>query len=99
MRTRGFSVDYEEPTEKRNLESVVELTAAVITVKDYVLPGVIAGARRITKRFKSSRVEGLPDEESLSVKDRLELLDLLKSEGTITEEEYAQQRARILGDM
>jgi hypothetical protein len=45
------------------------------------------------------RVESLLDEDGLSAEDRPELIDLLKSDGTITEEEYSRERARILGEL
>ena len=99
LRNRGFSVDYEEPTEQRQLPTAVEHVPVLFSVTGPMLPGIIAGVRRITKRFKGSRVEGLPDEDSLSVEERLAYVDQLRSEGLITAEEYSRERARIVGEL
>jgi hypothetical protein len=99
LRNRGFSVDYEEPIEQKQLPPAVEYIPVLFSVTGPMLPGVIAGVRRITKRFKGSHVEGLPTEDSLSVEERLAYVDQLRSEAMITEEEYARERARILGEL
>jgi hypothetical protein len=99
LRNRGFSVDYEESTEQRDLPLAVEYIPVLFSVTGPMLPGIIAGVRRITKRFKGSRVEGLPEEDNLSVEERLAYVDQLRSEAIITEEEYARERARILGKL
>jgi hypothetical protein len=35
----------------------------------------------------------------MSTEDRLAMLDRLREQGTITEEEHAEHRARILGEL
>jgi hypothetical protein len=60
---------------------------------------IVAGVRAFTKRFAGTRVEGLPLDEGPSLQERLARLDELTADGMITEEEHAQQRARILGEL
>jgi hypothetical protein len=73
---------------------VAVVFAATGPVKD-----IVAGVRTFTARFAGTRVEGLPDGEEPSVQERLAHLDELKADGTITADEHAQQRARILGEL
>ena len=62
LRTQGAtSVDYEVSTEKRDLQSTVEFVVAVFTVEGGI-KDIIEAVRKITNRFKGSRVEGLDDD-------------------------------------
>ena len=60
---------------------------------------IVAGVRAFMTRFPGARVEGLPDDESPSLQERLAHLGELKANGTITADEHAEQRARILREL
>ena len=58
-----------------------------------------SAVRAFTTRFAGTRVDGLPDNDGLSVQGRLARVDELKADGTITEDEHAKQRAHIIGEL
>jgi hypothetical protein len=98
LETRGLSVHYQPPVETKDFASAMTVAAVVFAVTGPV-KDIVAGVRAFTTRFAGTRVEGLPDDEGPSVEARLALLDELKANGTITEEEHAKQRDRILGEL
>jgi putative oligomerization/nucleic acid binding protein len=62
--------------------------------------GGMGVVRPVMRPFgRRARVEDLPDDGSRSIQERPAELDGLKASGTITEEEYDQERAGILGEV
>jgi hypothetical protein len=59
----------------------------------------VATVRAFTTRFPGTRVEGLPDDQRQSVRERLTQLEQLRADEMIDDAEYAEQRARILADL
>jgi hypothetical protein len=100
LREEGLTVGYEPPEEPRDGTGLA-LAALVFAITGPVPWPAIWNA---VKRFKASRlgkgakISGPPELE-MSTEDRLEMLDRLLKEGTITEEEHAEHRARILGEL
>jgi hypothetical protein len=97
LETRGVSVNYHPPVEKKDLALALTVVAVAFAATGPV-KDIVAGVRAFTARFSGTRVEGLPD-EGPSLRERLAQLDELKADGTVTDDEYARQRARILGDL
>lgn len=98
LETRGVAVHYQPPVETKDFGSAMTAVAVVFAVTG-PLKDIVAGVRAFTTRFAGTRVEGLPQDEAPSVEERLVHLDELKANGTITEEEHAKQRDRILGEL
>jgi hypothetical protein len=102
LREEGLTVAYELPqlSEEERTEGPWEIATVVMSVTGPLWPAVWTAIRR----FKASRlgqraeISGPPELE-LSTEDRLALLDRLRDRGKISEEEHAQHRARILGDL
>ena len=102
LREEGLTVAYELPQllEEVRLEGAWEIATVVMSVTGPLWPAVWTAI----KRFKASRfgqraeISGPPELE-LSTEDRLALLDRLRDQGTITEEEHAKQRSRILSEI
>ncbi len=98
LETRGLSVNYQPPVETKDFASAMSVVAVAFAATGPV-KDIVAGARAFMARFAGTRVEGLPDDEGASLRERLGRLDELKADGTITAEEHAEQRARILGEL
>lgn len=98
LETRDLSVHYQPPIETKDFGAAMAAVAVVFAVTG-PLKDIVAGVRAFTARFAGTRIEGLPHEESPSVEERLVRLDELKANGTITQEEHAKQRDRILGEL
>jgi hypothetical protein len=102
LREEGLTVAYELPqlSEEERTEGPWEIATVVMSVTGPLWPAVWTAIRR----FKASRLGQRPEisgppELELSTEDRLALLDRLRDRGKISEEEHAQHRARILGDL
>ena len=91
LETRGLSVRYQPPVETKDLATTMTAVELPFTVIGSI-QGIVLGVRAFKARFTGTRVQGLPD-EGLSLQERLARLDELKADGTITDEEHAQQRA------
>jgi hypothetical protein len=98
LETRGLSVRYRPPVETKDLATTMTAVELPFTVIGSI-QGIVLGVRAFKARFTGTRVEGLPDDESPSLRERLARLDELKADGTITAEEHSEQRARILGEL
>jgi hypothetical protein len=105
LREEGLSVDYEPPDEFRDLPpdqlgNVLSGAAVVFSITGPIWPAIW----NAVKKFKASRlgrgatISGPPELE-MSTEERLAMLDQLQAQGTITEEEHAEHRARILGEL
>jgi hypothetical protein len=102
LREEGLTVDYAmpQPTDEEQRLELWELTTVALAVTGPLWPAVWTAV----KRFKGSQLgqEGEisgPPELELSTEDRLAILDRLRDQGKITEEEHVQHRARILGEL
>jgi hypothetical protein len=102
LREEGLTVDYAmpQPTEEEQRLELWELTTVALAVTGPLWP---AGWNAV-RRFKGSHLgqEGEisgPPELELSTEDRLAILDRLRDQCKITEEEHVQHRARILGEL
>ncbi len=98
LESRGVSVHYQPPIETKDFASAMSVVAVAFAVTG-PMKDIVAGVRGFKARFADARVEGLPDDGTPSLEERLGRLDELKADGTITEEEHAQQRARVLGEL
>jgi hypothetical protein len=98
LESRGSSVSYQPPVETKDFASAMA-AAAVVFAATGPVKDIVAGVRAFTARFAGTRVEGLPDDGTPSIEERLGRLDELKADRTITEQEHAQERARILGEL
>lgn len=98
LEAQGISVDYQPPMETKDVASAMSAVAVVFAATGPI-KDIISSVRAFKVRFAGTRVEGLPDDEGPSLRERLGRLDELKADGTITADEHAQQRARILGEL
>lgn len=98
LEDRGLAADYEPPFETKDLATAMAAVAVVFSVTG-PLGDVFDGARAFRSRFPGTRVEGLPEEERASVRDRLAQLDQLLADGVVAPAEHLEQRARILREL
>lgn len=101
LETRGLSVDYRPPIETKDLATAMNAVSVVFSVTGSIgsIPVIKSAVRAFKARFADTRVDGLPDDDGLSIPERLARVDELKADGTITEEEHATQRANIIGEL
>lgn len=98
LEAQGLSVDYQPPMETKDLASAMSAVAVVFAATG-PLKDILSGVRSFKARFAGARVEGLPEDEGPSLRERLAHLDELKTDGVITPDEHAHQRARILDEL
>ncbi|BCI84793.1 hypothetical protein MTY66_64180 (plasmid) [Mycolicibacterium sp. TY66] len=95
----GLAVKYRPPIEAKDLATALAAVSVLLAATGPV-SNVVSGVQRFLKRFPGTRVEGLPvDQSPLDVQERLARIDELKASGTITADEHAEQRARILREL
>jgi hypothetical protein len=101
LETQGLSVDYQPPIETKDLGTAMNAVSVVFSVTGSIgsIPVIKSAVRAFKARFAGTRVEGLPDDDGLSIPERLARVDELKADGTITEQEHAKQRAHIIGEL
>lgn len=63
------------------------------------LKDILAAVRAFKSRFAGTQIEGLPDEERPSIRERLTCVDELLADGVITVDEHSQRRTRILDEL
>jgi hypothetical protein len=86
------------PFETRDLSSALAIVAVVLTATGSARD-IAAGIQRFRERFGSrAQVRGLPEQRQ-TPGERLAEVDRLHKEGSITDEERAEQRSRILGEL
>jgi hypothetical protein len=102
LREEGLSVSYEPPEEGRDLQEAATPATVVLAVTGPIWPSMWRAVKRFrawaTRRAVPAAVHG-PAELEQSTEERLATLDRLLEQGTITEEEHAEQRTRILGEL
>lgn len=97
LEEHGVSAEYDPPFERKDLSTALDAVAVLFAVTGPI-GGVVAGVRAFRARHQGTLVEGLPEEAS-EVRDRLARVDALLSDGSISAEEHAAQRARILDEL
>ncbi len=98
LEAQVVSVDHQPPMETKDLATAMAAASVILAATEPILD-IVATVRAFTSRFAGTRVEGLPDEEGSSARERLAQLDQLHADGVITEAGHTQQRARPLGDL
>ncbi len=98
LEARGLPVDYEPPVETKDLALAMSAVAVVFAATGPI-KDIVSSVSAFKARFANARVEGLPDDEGPSLRERLADLDELEADGVISADEHAQQRARILGEL
>ena len=99
LSAQGLVVHYDPPRETKDLMSVAEHVAVVMSITGSVTD-IAALARDFLLRNSGTKIVGLPvDEAQGSVKDRLTSVDQLLHDQVITPEEHRQQRQRILDEL
>lgn len=63
------------------------------------IPDMIAAANALRRRNPRIQVDGLPAGTATSTRERLEEFEALHADGVISDEERAQQRARVLDEL
>lgn len=94
----GVKVAYDPPHETKDLVAALAITTVVLEITGPVVD-VRAAVRAFTSRFPQAKVTGLPEEAPASIEHRLARLDQMLDAGTISMQERADQRARILGEV
>lgn len=94
---RGVAVDYEPPMEYKDAALALSIASVVFSATG-PLTNIVGGVRAFTARWPGTRVEGLPGGGS-TIEERLGRLEKLRADAVITEQEYAEQRTRILGEL
>lgn len=97
LEEHGVSAKYDPPFERKDLSTAFDAVTVLFAVTGPI-GGIVAGARAFKARHRGTQVEGLP-EEATSIRDRLARVDALLSEGIVSAEEHAAQRARILDEL
>lgn len=98
LKDRGVSVDYQPPMETKDLATAMAAVSVILAATGPISE-IAAAVRAFKRRFAGTRVEGLPEDDGLSVRQRLAQLYGLHADGVITDDEHTQQRARIPGDL
>lgn len=98
LEAQGLSADYAPPYETKELATAMAAVSVAFSVTGSV-PEIVSCVRAFTSRLEGTRVEGLPDERGRSLEERLGAVDQLRDDGVITQDEHAEQRNRILGDL
>jgi hypothetical protein len=102
LREEGLTVSYEPPEEGRDLDGAAQLASVVLGVTGPLWPSIWRGVKRfrafVSKRGIPATVQG-PAELEQTTEERLATLERLLEEGTITAEEHAEQRRRILEEL
>lgn len=98
LQARGLSVGYQPPFETKDLATAMDAVGVAFAVTGS-LGDIIAGVRAFRSRRAGTRVEGLPEADGPSVRERLAHVDDLLADEVITVEEHAAQRERILGEL
>lgn len=98
LKAQGLSAEYEPPFETKDAATAMAAVAVVFAATG-PMKDILAGVRAFRARFKGTQIEGLPDAEPPSIAERLAKVGKLRADGVINEEEYAQQRGRILGEL
>lgn len=98
LREQHISVEYEPPLETRDWSGALALAAVVIAATGNVTD-VLTAVDYFRKRFGARTNATVAVETAESPEDRLRILDRLRDEGTITNDEYERHRARILDEI
>ncbi|MCV7213691.1 hypothetical protein H7J51_00125 [Mycobacterium crocinum] len=99
LENQGLTVRYRPPGETRDLATALAAVSVLLAATGPV-SSIVSGVQRFLKRFPSTRVEGVPEDQSPpGIRERLAHIDELKAAGTITADEHAEQRARILREL
>ncbi len=98
LQTQGLTADYKPPFETKDAATAMAAVAVAFAVTG-PLKDILAGVRAFKSRFAGTRIDGLPDEERPSVRERLPIVDGLLADGMITADENSQQRTRILDEL
>jgi hypothetical protein len=98
LEEEGVSVQYATPRETRDMTEAAAIVAVVLSATGNLhdIAGVVQ--KFMQKSGTNAQIEGLP-ESMPSVEKRLAAVDRLLADGTITPEEHAQQRTRILNEL
>lgn len=83
-------MDYQPPMETKDFASAMSVVAVIFAATGPI-KDIVTSVHAFTNRFAGTRVEGLPDDEGLSLRERLAQLDALKADGVITADEHAEQ--------
>lgn len=98
LEAQGLSADYEPPVETKDAATAMAAVAVAFAVTG-PLKDILAGVRAFRSRFAGTQIQGLPDEERPSVRERLAQVDELLADGVISADEHSQQRMRILDEL
>lgn len=94
LEEHGVSAEYDPPFERKDLSTALDAVTVLFAVTGPI-GGIVAGVRAFKARHRGAEVEGLP-EEATGIRERLAQVDALLSDGVISADEHAAQRARIL---
>ena len=98
LEAHGLSADYDAPYETKDLATTMSIVAVAFAVTG-PMTDILAGIRAFRGRFPGTQIKGLPDEGDRSIRERLTQLDELLADGSISVDEHAQQRKRILSEL
>ncbi len=99
-KNQGLTVRYRPPGETRDLATALAAVSVLLAATGPV-SSIVSGVQRFLKRFSQhARRRGVPEDQSPpGIRERLAHIDELKAAGTITADEHAEQRARILREL
>ncbi len=97
LQTQGLTADYKPPFETRRRYGHGRSGCRLRITGP--LKDILAGVRAFKSRFAGTQIDGLPDGDRPSVRERLTHVDGLLADRVITADENSQQRTRILDEL
>ena len=98
LEDEGVDVDYEPPLETRDFGTALAIASVVLAATGN-LGDIFTAVRKFRQRFGKSGAEVRMLDDRGGVEERLRKLDDLHAEQVISDQEYEDQRARILGEI
>jgi hypothetical protein len=98
LEAHGASAEYEAPYETKDLATALSVVVGAFAVTG-PLTDILAGVRAFKDPFLGTQIKGLPEEAGRSIKERVTHLDELHADGSISADEHAQQRNRMLNEL
>ena len=99
FREEGLSVHYDPPLETRDASGAIAIATVILAVTGPIVPAIWERVKRFRDGSRSRVAIRGSSELEQTIEERLATVDRLLEQGTISEEEHAEQRARLLNEL